>query len=78
MLSMMDGGSGGEGGDETPKSSAEFTYNTKDKDDESESSGGFLQVFDIYDFSFLLIIFTCNFAQGFRRLLELGLYFVFK
>ena len=75
MLSMMDGGSGG---DETPKSSAEFTYNTKDKDDESESSGGFLQVFDIYDFSFLLIIFTCNFAQGFRRLLELGLYFVFK
>jgi len=66
---MMDGGSGG---DETPKSSAEF------KDDESESSGGFLQVFDIYEFSFLLIIFTCNFAQGFRRLLELGLYIVFK
>ena len=66
------------GGDGSSGSKSEFTYNTKDKDEDMDSGGGFLQVFDIYDFSFLVVIFICNFAQGFRRLLELGLYFVFK
>ena len=58
--------------------SYDFSYNTKDKEDDIESGGAFLTVFEIYDFSFLLVIFVCNFAQGFRRLLELGLYCVFK
>ena len=37
-----------------------------------------MQVFDDFDCSFIVVIFVCNFAQGFRRLLELGLYFLFK
>lgn len=37
-----------------------------------------MSVFEHNDLSFLLVISICNFAQGFRRLLELGLYFVFK
>ena len=37
-----------------------------------------MSVFEYYDISFLIVISVCNFAQGFRRLLELGLYFVFK
>ena len=37
-----------------------------------------MSVFKHNDLSFLLVISICNFAQGFRRLLELGLYFVFK
>jgi hypothetical protein len=41
-------------------------------------SNHFLEVFVSYDASFLIVIFICNFAQGFRRLLELGLYYVFK
>lgn len=36
------------------------------------------QVFWFYDWSFLICVGVSNFAQGFRRLLELGLYFVFK
>ena len=37
-----------------------------------------MTIFDHFDCSFLVVIFICNFAQGFRRLLELGLYYVFK
>lgn len=59
------------------KSSADYTYNTNDKDDDMDG-GNFLSVFETYEFSFLLVIYICNFAQGFRRLLELGLYYVFK
>ena len=44
----------------------------------SEESVNFMTVFEYNDCSFLLVICICNFAQGFRRLLELGLYFVFK
>lgn len=56
---------------------ADYTYNTNDKDEDMDG-GNFLTVFEIYEFSFLLVIYICNFAQGFRRLLELGLYYVFK
>lgn len=69
MAAMMEGGNG--------MSSSEYTYQTKDVEDGDESAN-FISVFEIYDFSFLVVIFICNFAQGFRRLLELGLYFVFK
>ena len=34
--------------------------------------------FKSYDFSFLCCVWLTNFAIGFRRLLELGLYYVFK
>lgn len=37
-----------------------------------------MTVFEYNDWSFLLVLFFSNFAQGFRRLLELGLYYVFK
>ena len=37
-----------------------------------------MTVFEYFDASFLVVICTSNFAQGFRRLLELGLYYVFK
>ena len=30
-----------------------------------------------FDKSFILVIFMCNFANGFRRVIELGLYFIF-
>jgi hypothetical protein len=43
-----------------------------------DRDSGFWNTFFIYDSSFLVAVIACNFAQGFRRLLELGLYFVFK
>lgn len=66
---MMEGGE---------QSASEFEYNTKDTEDDEPGSTNFLSVFEIYECSFLIVIFICNFAQGFRRLLELGLYIVFK
>jgi hypothetical protein len=44
----------------------------------SQASPNFATVFEYNDWSFLLVLFFSNFAQGFRRLLELGLYCVFK
>ena len=46
--------------------------------DRDEGDSGFWMVFIDYDTSFLIAVIVCNFAQGFRRLLELGLYYVFK
>lgn len=40
--------------------------------------GSFLSIFDTFDLSFLVVISVTNFAEGFRRLLELGLYIIFK
>ena len=63
--------------------SSVFVYE-KDKpvEFEDEKPGeprrGCSQVFRHYDWSFLICVGVANFAQGFRRLLELGLYFVFK
>lgn len=48
-----------------------------EKDDDG-GNANFISVFENFDCSFLTVIFICNFAQGFRRLLELGLYYVFK
>lgn len=58
----------------------DYSYNTPAKEggEGDDDEGTFLSVFEIYDFSFLLVTFMSNFAQGFRRLLELGLYYVFK
>lgn len=50
--------------------------NKTEEDDMTDT--GFWQVFVKYDASFLIAVIVCNFAQGFRRLLELGLYYVFK
>jgi len=47
-------------------------------EESAENNNNFMSVFEHNDLSFLLVISICNFAQGFRRLLELGLYFVFK
>ena len=58
-------------------SSGHEPYNSLNDKDE-EASNHFLEVFVSYDISFLIVISICNFAQGFRRLLELGLYYVFK
>jgi MFS family permease len=52
-------------------------YKTTNDKDEKESTH-FMTVFEYNDLSFLIVICICNFAQGFRRLLELGLYYVFK
>ena len=54
-----------------------FKYNST-KDQEERESTHFMTVFEYFDASFLVVICTSNFAQGFRRLLELGLYYVFK
>lgn len=58
--------------------SSSVIYNDKKDKIDLDESVNFCSVFEIYDMSFLTVIFICNFAQGFRRLLELGLYFVFK
>ena len=42
-------------------SMADYTYNTKDKEEDMDG-GNFLSVFETYDFSFLLVIYICNFA----------------
>lgn len=38
----------------------------------------FFNLSNVYENSFLTVVFLCNFAQGFKRLLDLGLYFVYK
>ena len=58
-------------------SESSFKYNST-KDQEERESTHFMTVFEYFDASFLIVICTSNFAQGFRRLLELGLYYVFK
>ena len=58
-------------------SDSSFKYNST-KDQEERESTHFMTVFEYFDASFLIVICTSNFAQGFRRLLELGLYYVFK
>lgn len=60
-------------------SSSSNKYNSAgDKIDEENTTNHFFAIFSQYDISFLVVISLCNFVQGFRRLLELGLYFVFK
>lgn len=54
-----------------------FQYNSSKYTDEPDSNYLF-SVFEIYDCSFITVIAMSNFVQGFRRLLELGLYYVFK
>lgn len=39
---------------------------------------GFFTIFKTFDNSMLLVISVTNFAAGFRRLLELGLYNIFR
>jgi hypothetical protein len=34
--------------------------------------------FGYYENSFLAVISICNFAQGFKRLIDLGLYYIYK
>ena len=51
-----------------------FEWDSKDE----KASNHFLSVFDLFDFSFLCVVFFENFNQGFRRLLEYGLYNVFS
>lgn len=54
-------------------------YRTADqKESEDNASTHFWTVFEHFDWTLITVIFVCNFAQGFRRLLELGLYIVFK
>ena len=61
------------------KDSSQEPYNTAAAKDQIENeSSHFLSVFEHFDWTLLTVIFVCNFAQGFRRLLELGLYIVFK
>lgn len=56
-----------------------FQYDTDlNKEDDGDDSNYLWHVFTQFDCSFLVVISICNFAQGFRRLLELGLYYVFK
>lgn len=49
-----------------------------DKDNEERPSAAFLSIFDTFDLSLLIVISITNFGEGFRRLLELGLYITFK
>lgn len=58
-------------------SEANIYFSGLDKEDDFGDSG-LWSVFVNYDASFLVACIICNFAQGFRRLLELGLYYVFK
>ena len=48
------------------------------KDLEERPSANLLSVFETYDCSLLVVISVTNFAEGFRRLLELGLYIIFR
>jgi len=73
MLQVPSGG----GSNPSSNSSVSFKYDSN-KDKEEVESTQFMKVFDYFDASFLIVINVCNFAQGFRRLLELGLYFLFK
>jgi len=71
-----------EGGVDANTSSSFSKYKTSlDKmreDSDTDEGAGFWQSIGQFDISFLVVISVCNFAQGFRRLLELGLYYVFK
>ena len=48
------------------------------KDMEERPSANFLSIFETFDLSLLIVIAVTNSAEGFRRLLELGLYITFK
>lgn len=63
---------------EPDTSFSSFKYATKNGDGSDDESVNFMSIFEYFDWSFLVVIFTSNFAQGFRRLLEFGLYYIFK
>ena len=64
---------------EPDTSFSSFKYATKTPgNDPDNESVNFLSIFEYFDWSFLVVIFITNFAQGFRRLLEFGLYYIFK
>jgi hypothetical protein len=48
------------------------------QDDQLQSNQSSTTSFNIYDPLFIALITICNFTQGFRRLVELGLYFILR
>ena len=56
--------------------------NKNEKEDKNldfqNENDGILSLYKTFDPSMINVISICNFAQGFKRLVDLGLYFVYK
>ena len=53
-------------------------YAKKSASSPQHEGQSFFKIYETYEASMINVITICNFAQGFKRLVDLGLYFVFK